>query len=232
MSNSYTKAAFAITVTDAEAVILRLVVQAVDIVADPNLTLSELESQFLTMGPDFAAIFPRTEDSPFDGLLDIFSDINHPSLDFDLDVGPSDGSGHVSLYLSGEQFDVETAARLLHRTARSALPFGFEYSFDHDKLRCGEFGGGYAALTEAGIEYGSTSDLLARSLARARDEGADGLVFAIRDAGHGLSFWNSEHGFGRLSLATVFSEAEAAAFDVPLTSDWSEWLAMPAPSRL
>lgn len=67
---------------------------------------------------------------------------------------------------------------------------------------------------------------------RARDEGADGFVLAIRDPQHGLSFWNDDTGFDRLSRARVFSEAEAANHNVPLAHDQPEWLAMPEPLRL
>jgi len=48
----------------------------------------------------------------------------------------------------------------------------------------------------------------------------------------GLSFWNNEDGFGSLARATVFSETEAAKFDLPIADDQPEWLAMPAPLRL
>lgn len=57
------------------------------------------------------------------------------------------------------------------------------------------------------------------------DEGRSGFVLATRDPEHGLSFWNNETGFGRLAEATVFSEAEAAAFDKPIAQDEPEWLA-------
>lgn len=231
MSNSYTKGAFVLTVTDAEAAVLRLVPEAVEFINDRSLTIEDLEARFITMGPGFAAVFPRTDENPFDGLLNIFSDINCPCLDFDMHVGESDGSGRVDVTISGEQIDVETVAELIRRAAKSALPFGFEYACDCDKLRVGEFGGGYVAITEAEVEYGYTGRLLESALARTRDEGADGFVLVIRDAGHGLSFWNSDSGFGRLAAATVFSEAEAAKFDVPIADDQPEWLAMPAPLR-
>jgi len=57
----------------------------------------------------------------------------------------------------------------------------------------------------------------------------DGFVLALADQEHGLSFWNNDHGFGRLGLATVFSEDEAARFDKPIAHSEPEWLAMPAP---
>ncbi len=59
-------------------------------------------------------------------------------------------------------------------------------------------------------------------------DGAFGFVLAVHDRHRGLSFWNNEYGFGPLFNATVFSEAEAAMFDAPIT-DTPEWLALPAP---
>lgn len=231
MSNSYTKAAFTLVVTVPEADLVRRVVDAVSLIADPAVRLDALEAHYATIGDDFADIFPRTELSPFDGLLELFPDAAYPSLDFDVAIGDPDADGRVILFLSGEQFGIETAANLIQRCARSALPFGFEWSSDHDRLRAGEFGGGYVVITEAAIHYASTGQMLDRALGRARDEGADGFVLATRHAGHGLSFWNDAEGFDRLARARVFSEAEAASFDLPIANARAEWLAMPAPLR-
>ena len=60
-------------------------------------------------------------------------------------------------------------------------------------------------------------------------DGAYGFVLATRDRTHGISFWNKVYGFGPLFNATVFSEAEAPAFEMPIADDQPEWLAMPAP---
>lgn len=62
-------------------------------------------------------------------------------------------------------------------------------------------------------------------------DGAFGFVLATRDQVHGLSFWNNQYGFGPLFNATVFAEAETAAFDMPIADDEPEWLALPAPLR-
>lgn len=232
MSNSYTKAAFCLVVTSAEADLLRRVVTAIELIGDAEISVDALEAHYATIGADFAALFPRTELSPFDGLLDLFPDENYPMFDFDIDIGEPDAEGQVIVFLSGEQFGIETAANLIQRCARSALPFGFEWASDHDRLRADEFGGGYVVITETDIEFSSTGRMLDRALNRARDEGADGFVLAIRHAEHGLRFWNDSDGFDRLSRARIFSEAEAANFDMPIANDEPEWLAMPAPLRL
>lgn len=231
MSNSYTKAAFGVVVTAGEAQMLNRVIGAIEMIGNPSVGLDTLEAHYLGLGADFAALFPRTELNPFDGLLDLFPDSRHPYLDFDVDIGTPDDSGQAIVYFSGEQFDAETAANLIQRCARSALPYGFEYASDCDKLRAGEFGGGYVVITEDTREFGHTSQLVDRAIGRARDEGADGFVLVIRHPEHGLSFWNDASGFDRLTLARVFSETEASSFEVPLADDQPEWLAMPAPLR-
>jgi hypothetical protein len=231
MSNSYTKAAFGVAVTSAEADLLRRVVGAIEMIDDTEIGLDVLEAHYRDLGADFAALFPRTPESPFDGLLDLFPDENYPSLDFDIEFAEPDADGVVVVFFSGEQFGVETAAKLIQRCAPSALPFGFEWASDCDRLRAGEFGGGYVAIAADTSEYGHTSLMLDRAIARASDEGADGYVLATRNAEYGLSFWNNEDGFGSLARATVFSEAEAGSFDIPIADDQPEWLAMPAPLR-
>lgn len=232
MSSSYTKAAFGLTVTRVEADMLRRVITAVDLIAQIDVSIEMLEERYTELGADFAARFPRTELNPFDGLLELFADINYVEFGFDFDIGKPDADGQVAVFLSGEQFELETAANLLQRCAKSALPFGFEWSSDHDRLRTGESGGGYVVITETDIEFANTGRMLDRALARAGDEGADGLVLAIRDPEHGLSFWNDTDVFGRLARARVFSEAEADAFNAPIPDYSLEWLAMPAPLRV
>lgn len=231
MSNSYTKVAFTLVVTVAEADLIRRVVDAVAMIGDPAVSLDALEAHYATIGDAFATRFPRTEFSPFDGLLDLFPDLNYPQLDFDVAIGDPDAEGQVIMFLSGEQFGIEAAASLIQRCARSALPFGFEWSSDQDRLRPGEFGGGYVVITDTAIDFASTGQMLDRALGRIRDEGADGFVLATRHAGHGLSFWNDINGFDRLARARVFSEAEAAAFDISTATSQAEWLAMPVPLR-
>lgn len=63
-------------------------------------------------------------------------------------------------------------------------------------------------------------------------EGAFGFVLATHDHVHGLSFWNTDYGFGPLFNATVLSEAQVSLFDAPIGDREPEWLAMPAPLRV
>ena len=174
MSNSYTKAAFGIAVTSAEADLLQRVIGAIELICDASVSLEALEAHYLGMGEDSSALFPRTELSPFDGLLDLFPDENYPVLDCDIDFSDPDEAGQIVAFFSGEQFGVEVAAQLIQRCAPSVLPFGFEFAFDADKLRAGELGGGYVAITATAIEYGHTTLLLDRAVARALDEAPTG----------------------------------------------------------
>ncbi|WP_210358976.1 hypothetical protein [Sphingomonas beigongshangi] len=232
MSNSYIKAAFDLTVTIAEADMLRRVIAAVELIDEAGGAIEDRGAHWPSLGPDFATLFPRSDENPFAGLLDLFDDPQTPYLDFDVGFSEADQPGQVLVTFSGEQFGIDVAAKLIQRCARSALPFGFEWASDCDRLRTGEFGGGYVVITELGISYGHTSQLLDRAIARARDEGADGFVLAVRDPQHGLGFWNDAASFDRLSCARVFSEAEAAHHDMPIAHDQPEWIAMPAPLRL
>jgi hypothetical protein len=139
--------------------------------------------------------------------------------------------GRQQATIFGDQITVDVVAELIFRICKSALPTGFEYAIDCDRLRPGELGGGYVVITEAGIEHGGTSAMLDAALRRASDEETDGFVLTIRDPDHGLSFWNNDTGFGRLATATVFSENEAGRFDKPIADDEPEWMALPAPLR-
>lgn len=229
MANHFVKASFVLIVADAEADILRRIDDAVEIVATPDLGRDEQLAGYQSLGEGFAACFPPSEAEVFGGFLAIFSDPDYPRLGFVLQVDPPDGSGVCQVWLHGDQVDIETAAALLQAVARSALPFGFEYALDCDRMRPGEFGGGYVVVRADDIEFAGSGRLLERAIARNQHDGIDGYVLVTRNLDAGLLFWNNEDGFGPLAGATVFSEAEAAKFDVPIADDQPEWLAMPAP---
>ncbi len=172
--------------------------------------------------------------SGFDAFVELFDDPDFPSFDCRVDVGDPDSTGQCEVEFSGEQFGVEQVARLIFTACKSALPCAFAWSYDCDRLRIGEFGGGCVVITAAGIDHHTTTGIIDRAITREirdPDEAVHGYVLATRDRAHGLSFWSNEQGFGRLALATVFSEAEATAFDKAIADDEPEWLTMPAPLR-
>ncbi|MEP3145490.1 hypothetical protein [Qipengyuania citrea] len=226
MANNYLQAAFAVTVTAAEARLIAAVENAVEAL-DQGLEGEDRQAAFDALGPAFAEAFPPGEDDPFAAVLAIFPDANFPYLDATISFDEEDDD-RKTVSFTGDQFGIEQIANLLFACAKSALPLGFEYAYTCDRLRHDEFGGGAVVITETGIRYRSTSDIVREALAARSDEGANGYVLATRDAEHGLSFWNTEEGFGRLATATVFSEREAAEYDKPIADDEPEWLACPA----
>ena len=188
------------------------------------------QEAFDGLGPAFAAAFPPTDDDPFGSFLALFDDGDLPVFSCRIDVDDTpDEAGKIQVFFHGDQVSVDAVALLVFATCKSALPCGFEYALDCDRLRPGEFGGGYAAITAAGVSFGNSARQLERALERDQEEGVDGFVLTTRHPEYGLSFWNNETGFGRLRDATVFTEAEAATFNKPIAADEPEWLAMPAP---
>lgn len=229
MANHFTKASFTLAVTPAEAAILRLIDDAIEALDDAALETDARAARFAALGHAFAVCFPPTEADPFSGFLEIFSDPGYPRLGFTLQIDPPGTGETVGVWIHGEQVDIEAAAVLIQATARSALPFGFEYALDCDRMRPGEFGGGFVVIRADDIEFGGSARGLAQALTHRPGEAEHGLVIGTRDAEEGLLFWNSETGFGSLETATVFSEAEASNTDLAIANDQPEWLALPAP---
>lgn len=233
MANSFTKAAFIVTMSGEDAELIRMADLAMDLL-DTTSEPDELREAYANLGPRFATVFPPTDNAPFASFFEIFDDSAFPHIGGTIEIGDADEQGRRDVVFSGEQFEIETVAQLLFMACKSALPCAFEWSHSCDRLRVGEFGGGCVIITEDGPEYHSTTRIIDRAITReiaGPDEAIDGFVLATRHAEHGLSFWSNAHGFGRLALATVFSEAEAASFDKPIADDEPEWLAMPMPLR-
>ncbi|WP_234415790.1 hypothetical protein [Sphingobium yanoikuyae] len=229
MANNYLKASFLIEVTPVEAALIDCAFAASDLLGDLGDEPAARLAAYSGLGSAFAAAFPPGGDDPFETFPALFVDPTYPTFDCDLSRCEPRSEGRVHLHFAGEQFAIDAVGHLLFAAAKSALPFGFEFSLDCDRLVPGQFGGGYVAITEQGVSFGHSSALLDRAIGRAIEEGADGYVLVTRHATHGLSFWNREAGFGRLADASIFSEAEASRLDIPITDDQPEWLAMPAP---
>ena len=54
-----------------------LVRDGAELIGDAEMGLDVLEAHYRDLGADFAALFPRTSENPFDGLLDLFPDENY-----------------------------------------------------------------------------------------------------------------------------------------------------------
>jgi hypothetical protein len=231
MANTYIKASFVIAVTVCEADLLHKACEAAEQIADNTIDESNRAERFAEFGSEFGKTFPPTNDDPFSGFLAIFDDPAYPAVECQIEITEREPGRHEAA-IFGDQINANVLAQLIFHVCKSALPTGFEYAIDCDRLRPGELGGGYVVITETGIEHSGTSAMLDAALRRASDEGADGFVLTIRHPEHGLSFWNHDTGFGRLATATVFSEEDAGRFDKPIADDEPEWLAMPPPLRL
>lgn len=229
MANHFTKASFTLAVTPAEADVLRQIDDAIEALDDTSLDPDQRAARFAALGPGFEAAFPPTDEEPFSGFLEIFPDPDCPRLGFTVQVDPAGDDETVGVWIHGDQVDIEAAAALIQAAARSTLPFAFEYALDCGRMRPGEFGGGFVVIREDDIEFASSARGLEEALTRRVGEPENGMIIATRDAEEGLLFWNSKTGFGSLETATVFSEAEAANYDLPIANDQPEWLAMPAP---
>lgn len=233
MSNTYLKAAFALIMTREDATLLREAEKALHLL-ERRSNDDELAAAYGTLDERFQSVFPPKGDTGFDSFLEIFDDRDAAYLDADIDIEDDPSDANVKVVFSGAQFGIDPVAQLIFRACKSALPCGFSWSYDSDRLRVGEFGGGCVVITEAGIEWHNTQAILERAFDRIEKgpfEGIDGFVLATRDREHGLSFWNHDHGFGTLATATVFTEAEAAQFDKPIADDEPEFMALPAPSN-
>lgn len=231
MSNSYTKAAFVLTMSAEDASLIRAAEAAANIL-DTISEDDELKIAYDGLGERFATVFPPTEGRPFSSFLELFDDPAFPHLGARIEIADPDETGQCQVTFSGEEFGVEPVAHLIFTGCKSALPCGFAWSYDCDRMRVGEFGGGCVVITGAGATFDDTTTIIDRAMARATrepDEAEEGYVLATRHPEHGLSFWNNDTGFDRLALATVFDAEEAARFDTPIADDEPEWLAVPAP---
>lgn len=227
MANNYILAAFAVTVTASEAELIAAAETAIDAIEE-DLQSEGRREAYEALGSAFADAFPPISDDPFSGFMPIFPDKDFPCLDATITI--EDGQDHTTrvVTFSGDQFGIEQVANLLFACAKSALPIGFEYAYTCDKLRNDEFGGGAVIIKTDGIAYHSTHAIVSNALSAQPHAETARLVLTTRDAEHGLLFWNNETGFGNFASATLFTETDAAGFDVPIALDEPEWLACPA----
>jgi hypothetical protein len=128
---------------------------AVLVEADNVATELALETSWdeIETSAAFRAVFP--DKASFDGLFD---DPDFP--EFCETICREDGY----VWFAGDQADPHAIASLIQRAAPSALPFGFEWSVTGERLRVGDFGGGFFVVATDGIRGGSTRLLMEEAL--------------------------------------------------------------------
>lgn len=177
MANNFLEASFQIWMTAEEAAMLEECFETADIISSgfAGIDHEELEAAkicYAARSNAFRAAFPERdgEEDPFADFLDLWSDPDFPSFDADLTVGNTDDDAARVAFVSGCQVDVEALATLIQTVCKSALPFGFEWAARCDRLRPGEFGGGYFVITDTKISGGSTGWLMLNALSAAKAE--------------------------------------------------------------
>ena len=224
MANHYLKALFVFDVAPDEADLVAQAFEAADLLANQP-DEAAIASAYADLGPAFAAALPGSADDPFASFRELFDDGDYPGFGCTLERIEGRGDQGPRLWFAGEQVAVDALPRLFARVAPSSLPFAFEYAFDCDRLGIGEFGGGVAIATAEGADWISSRELVEKAV----EPKPTLLVLAVRDAERGLAFWNGDRRFGALADAAVFTEAEAAASDMPAADPRPEW--MPLPER-
>jgi hypothetical protein len=217
MSNSYTHTCFALRITAREAAIIQQA-QAFSL-AIREASLREIEQLWNAQTAEFRCTFPATATDPFSGFLSLFDDADHTEFDVDLIFTPNDD--HVLLTGTSTEFNPGPVARLFARCITQSLPIGVTWCDDSDKHRPGAFGGGGFHINKKGIHWISPYDV------NHAERFEPKFVLSTQDADNGPLFWREGHGFGALERATVLSETQAQAMDMPITLDAPEWLQLP-----
>jgi hypothetical protein len=225
MSNCYTRVAFLLPTTVAEARLL-LEIERVGASIDACETPEDEVTLFEEQSGAFRAFFaPEAGTSPLDTFLTLFEDRDYPTLGCSISLwsdtpdgldGP--GTEAVTLFLSGDQAELGNIARVIQRVSPSSLPFRFSWASDADRACPGSFTGGVIEVTPCAIR-----DVLSLH----DDVDPERLVMAAPDADQGLVFWNRDHGFGGLHTATIFTSGETALFEMPDRTPPAIWLTLP-----
>lgn len=171
MANNYLETAFTISVTPEEAALLEECFATAGEICNgflsaPQHELDAAKACYAACSGAFRTIFPPVdgEEDPFTSFLALWSHPDFPDFDADLNInGDPDGKGQIA-FISGHQADVSALASLIQKVCTSALPYGFEWATVCDKLRPGQFGGGYLVITDTEILGGSTRWLMQETL--------------------------------------------------------------------
>lgn len=163
MANNYLSSSFILEMTAEDAEMVRLA-QDASVILEFYAGDSPRDIEYKKLGPRFAALFPPKDGDDFGSFLDLFDDPDFPSFDCSIVISEVDAEGHCKVSFSGNQFRVDQVANLIFTACKSALPCAFSWAHTCDALRPDEFGGGCVIITEAGIDFHSTTGIIGRVL--------------------------------------------------------------------
>jgi hypothetical protein len=219
MTDYYTQVCFAIEVTDDEASLITEVQQICEELADGFATADQEAARHAASSAAFRDMFPAEDPAqPFEKLRAMFSDPSWPNLSASFAVSERDDGPGKMVEVTGDTVDPWEIASLLRLLAPSATPFSFGYAHTASRDRHDAYGGGYIEVRR---------DKLVDLVERHENTDDQRLVIAMIDPDEGLQFWNNRDGFGSLEVAAVFTERDAANFDLPIAAQQPEWLALP-----
>lgn len=162
MADTYVQGCFAFSCSPAEMALLEEAFQA-------SYDLGEgYNPDTVNPSPEFLALFPPSEGDRWAGFRDIFSDRDSPSFGAVLTGSNLADPLMVAAVVTSEiALDPEAIAKLIQRCCSATLligPIGFEWSVTSSRMRVGEFGGGWCAISHDRIEIETTGQALAASL--------------------------------------------------------------------
>lgn len=225
MSNCYTRVAFLLPTTVAEARLL-FEIERVGASIDTCETPEAEAALYRQQSKAFQTLFaPEIAGTPLDAFRALFEHRDFPTFGCSISLwgdvpdgldGPD--AEAVTLFLSGDQAELGNIARVVQRVSPSSLPFRFSWASDADRASPGSFTGGVIEVTPCAIR-----DVLSLH----DDVDPERLVVAAPDADQGLVFWNQDHGFGGLRTATIFTSGETALFEMPDRTPPAIWMTLP-----
>lgn len=159
MANNYLSSSFVLEMTAEDAEMVKLAQDASYYASD-----TPRDIDYKKLGPRFAAVFPHKDGEDFGSFLDLFDDPTFPTFDCDIKIEQPNDEGRCLVSFSGNQFGVDQVANLIFTACKSALPCAFSWAHTCDALRPDEFGGGCVIITDAGIDFHSTTGIMSRVL--------------------------------------------------------------------
>jgi hypothetical protein len=219
VTDYYTSTSFGIDITPAEAALLNETLGAIGDLQNGFETAEEELDRYRACSDAFHRAFPFDGASqPFDTLRQIFAYPDAPAAPADFTPGAPSDKATIHYSVTGDQVEPGALAELLRRICPSILPMQFGFANTASRSRYDAFGGGH---------YGVWADMVVPLAYDEEDIDRTFLVIAMKDPEEGLLFWNAANGFGDLVSATIFTEQQAADYDLPIADAQPEWMTLP-----